>query len=83
MQLYHLDSEGIPEYINEIEDDQARSERSKNLIIDATLIIIATNAMLSTDKFPQSNEDWEELDVSQRKWERWKTTYRTAEKRRR
>ena len=39
------------------------------------------NAMLSTDKFPQSNKDWEDLEVTQRMWARWKTTYHAAEKR--
>ena len=38
------------------------------------------NAMLSTDKFPQSNKDWEDLEVTQRMWARWKTTYHAAEK---
>ena len=36
--------------------------------------------MLSTEQFPSTNEDWEELDVSQCIGTRWKTTHRAAAK---
>ena len=36
--------------------------------------------MLSTEKFPRTNEYWEELDVRQCMWTKWKTTYHVAEK---
>ena len=52
MQHYHLYSKGIREYINKLKEAQAKSERANNLITDATLVIIATNAMLSAEKFP-------------------------------
>ena len=49
MQFYHLDSKGIPEYNIEIEDAQSKVERANNTITEATLVIIATNAILSTE----------------------------------
>ena len=58
MQLYHLDSKGIPEYINEPKDDQAKAEQENNPITDTTRVIIATNAMVSTEKFSRVNKDW-------------------------
>ena len=70
MQCYHLDSEVIPEYINKLEDAQAKAEQANNLITNATLFIIAMNAMLVTEKFPQDKEDWEELNVTQPTWAR-------------
>ena len=48
MQHYHIDTKGILEYINELEDTLANAEQAKNPITDATLILIVTNAMLST-----------------------------------
>ena len=69
-QRYHLDSEGIPEYANKPEDAQAKAEWANNPITNTTLIIIATTPMLITEKFPRANEDWEELDISQRTWAR-------------
>ena len=80
MQHYHLYSKGIREYINKLKEAQAKVERANNLITDATLVIIATNAMLSAEKFPWSNEDWEELDVAQCTWARRKTAYCAAAK---
>ena len=44
------------------------------------LMIIATNAMLTTEKFPRKNEDWEELDYGDHTWTNWKKLYRTAAK---
>ena len=55
MQLYHLDMEGIPEYIKALEDNQNQSNQAGNPIADATLLLIATKAMLSTDCFPHAN----------------------------
>ena len=59
MKRYHLESEIIPEYINEIEDAQAKAERANNRITDTMLVIIATNTMLSTEKLPRTNKGWE------------------------
>ena len=52
MQHYHLDTEGILEYVNALEDAQKLSKRSGNPITENTLLLIATNAMLSTDSSP-------------------------------
>ena len=65
MQCYHIDSKGIPEYINKLRDAQAKAKRENNLITNLTLVIIATNAMLSTEQFTRANKDWEKLDVVQ------------------
>ena len=55
-QLYHIDREGIMEYINELEDDQAMTEQANNPITNTTPAIIATNAILSKEKLPQANK---------------------------
>ena len=66
MQEYHTDSKVILEYINTLEDAQKKSKRGtgNNLITDATLLLIATNAMLKTGVHPQTTDKWEYLDVS-------------------
>ena len=50
MQNMRTNSEGNPEYINYLEDDQAKSKRVKVPVTDTMLMlmIIATNAMLRT-----------------------------------
>ena len=54
--------------------------RSGNPITDDKLVIITMNAILSTEKFPCANEDWEELDVSLRMWLKWKEMYQATDK---
>ena len=61
MQTYHEDMEGIPTYINMLEDAQKQSNRAGNPITDPTLLLFASNAMLRTDQFPWANEIWEDL----------------------
>lgn len=80
MQQYHLEAEGIPEYINLLEDAQKKATRAGNPITDATVVIIATNAMLGTEQFPRANDDWEEMDPSLRSWTAWKKLYKTADR---
>ena len=48
--------EGIPTYINMLEDAQKQSNRAGNPITDPTLLLFASNEMLRTDQFPQANE---------------------------
>ena len=48
MHKMHLEAEGIPEYINLLEDAHKKAVRAGNPITAATVVMIATNAMLST-----------------------------------
>ena len=79
MQMYHEDMEGIPEYINKLEDAQKQSTRAGNLVTDPTLLLFAANAMLRTNRFPWANKIWEELTGADRTWKRWKAIYRKAD----
>ena len=58
MQHYHQDMKGIPEYINTLEDAQKRSKRAGNPITEDTLLLIATNTMISAERFPLADEIW-------------------------
>ena len=75
MQTYHEDMEVIPTYVNKLEDAQKQSNRAGNPITDTTLLLFASNAMLRTDRFPRSNEIWEDLPSDKQTWARWKTIY--------
>ena len=67
MQSYHLevevDVEGIPKYINMLEDAQWQSVRSGRTIADETLLLFASTAMLTSERFPQARAEWEERAV--------------------
>ena len=58
MQRYHLEVKGIPEYINMLEDAQRQAGRAGRTIADKTLLLFASTAMLTTEKFPRANDDW-------------------------
>ena len=57
-QRYHLYSQVILEYINNLEYSQSKSTRANNPVKYSTLVIIAKNTMLSTDKSLRTNEIW-------------------------
>ena len=56
MQTYHEDMYGIPTYINMLEDAQNQSNRAGILIMDSTLLLFASYAMLRTGRFLRANE---------------------------
>ena len=60
IQCYHLEVKGIPEYINMLEDAQRQAGRAGRKITDETLLLFASAAMLTSQRFPQANDDWEE-----------------------
>ena len=68
----HKDSEGTPEYISTLEDGRDKAARVGAPISNNMLVIIATKAMLTTEQYPRTNEDWEEFDVIDKTWPAWK-----------
>ena len=46
----------------------------------ATLFMIATKAMLASQRFRMTNEEWEEIGKSSQTWGKWKELYKKAEK---
>ena len=60
MQHYHLEFEGIPEYINMLEDTHQKSGWAGRTITDGTLLLFASMAMLTRERFPRANYNWED-----------------------
>ena len=71
MQRYHLEVEGIPEYINMLEDAQRQAVREGRTIADETLLLFVSTAMLTSERFPRSNDDWEERAEIYKTWPQW------------
>ena len=78
MQRYHLEVEGIPEYINMLEDAQREAGRAGRIISDETLLLFSSTAMLKSERFPRTNDDWEDRVERYKTWEQWKTAYKRA-----
>ena len=57
MQRYHLEVEGIPKYINMLEDAQRQAGRVGHTISDETLLLFASTAILNSERFPRANDD--------------------------
>ena len=61
MQRYHIKVDGIPEYINMIEDAQKQAGRSGQTIAEKNLLLFAIPSMLTTERYPQANNYWEDI----------------------
>ena len=59
MQRYHIEFEGIPEYVNMLEDSQQQAGRAGRTITDNILLLFAITEMLTSERFPRLNDDWE------------------------
>ena len=70
MRDYHHTAEGIPEYINMLEDAQRSALRidANNPITNASVLVIATSAFLKDNRFPRTSEDWEDLSSTEKTW---------------
>ena len=78
MQRYHLEVEGIPEYINMLEDAQRKAGRVGQTIADETVLLFAGTAMLTSERFPRANDDLEERVERDKIWPQWKTAYKRS-----
>ena len=48
-------------------------------IPDNYLMVVATKAMLSSERFPRANEDWEDLEEDSKSWKKWCELYKKAD----
>ena len=78
MQRYHLEVEGIPKYINMLEDAQRQAGRVGQTIAKKTLLLFSTTEMLTIERFPRANNDWEERAERDKTWMQWKVAYKKA-----
>ena len=78
MQRYHLEVEGIPEYINMLKDAQRQSGRAGPTIADETLLLFASTAMLTNEQFLRVNDNWEERAERENNWTQWKAVRKKA-----
>ena len=76
MQQYHLKVGWIPNYINMIEDAQKQAGQAGRTIANKTLLLFVITAMLTTERYPWINDDWEDQSEDQRTWADWKTSYK-------
>ena len=61
-----------------LEDTQRQAVRAGRTIVDETLLLFASTAMLTSERFSHANDDWEELMESDKTWSQWKTAYKRS-----
>ena len=77
MQLYIHEVEGTPKYINMLEDAKKKMGRSGRTISNETLLLFASTAMLTMERYPRANDNWEDRAEANITWADWKTAYKT------
>jgi hypothetical protein len=75
---FYAAAEGIPEYINALEDAQCKLAQAKLPMVDVQLLAIASTAVLASDHFPCTTGAWEALPAVSKMWTAWKATYHVA-----
>ncbi len=68
MHQYYVQSDGIPQYINMLEDAQKKAKRAGMPIADIELVMMALVAVLLAQHFPREVDDWEGLPSGSRTW---------------
>ena len=68
MRDMHLTSNTIADYIEALKDAQRKGKRANNPVSDEYLVMVATKAIMSSNRFPRADDDWEDLDPLNRDW---------------
>ena len=75
MRTMHVTTDTIPQYIVALEKAQMQAERADMPILENYLMMVATKAMLSSERCPRDNKDFEELDKSHKLLAKWCELY--------
>ena len=78
MHSYYVQADGIPQYINMLEDAQKKAKRAGMPIADVELVMMASAAVLVAQHFPRKVDDCEGLPTTSRTWTAWKKAVRLA-----
>jgi len=73
MMSFYATAEGIPEYINKLEDAQHKLARANLPMQDVQLLAIASTAVLASQHFPRATDEWEAMAPALKTWATLKT----------
>ena len=78
MMGYYATVEGIPEYIDKLEEAQRKLARANLPMSDDQLLAIASTSVMAAEHFPRATDEWEALPRNNKTWTAWKAHYRSA-----
>ena len=61
-----------------LKDAQRQAGRPGRAISDETLLLFASTAMLTSERFPRANDAWEDRAETDKTWAAWKLAYKQA-----
>ena len=76
MRTMQVSTDTILQYIAALEKAQLQVARAEMPIPDNYLMMVATKAMLSLERFPQKNEEWEDIEKVSKSWMKWCELYK-------
>ena len=79
MRTMHVTTDTIPQYIVALDKAQLQAVRAEMPIPDNYLMMVATKAMLSSERFPRANEEWEDLEKVSKFWMKWCKIYKKTD----
>ena len=75
MRTMDVTTDTIPQYIAALEKSQLQAARAEIPILDNYHIMVATKAMLLSERFPWANKDWEDIENLSKSWMKWCKLY--------
>ena len=75
---YYKEAVVILKYINMLEEYQLKSKLANLPISNDTLISISTKAVLTSDDFTRTTDEWEDIENSNKTWSQCKEDYSKA-----
>ena len=75
----HVSTNTIPQYIVALEKRQLQAARAEMPILDNYLMMVATKAMLSSERLPRANKYWEDLKRVSKWWMNWCELYKKSD----
>jgi hypothetical protein len=78
MMQYHMQADGIPQFIVVMEEAQKKAKRAGMPIANIKLIMMALAAVLAAQHFPHEFNDWEGFPGATCMWQAWKVAFRLA-----
>ena len=78
MKMIYSDAEGIPQFINAMEEVQQKSKRAKLVINGEYMHDVALKSLLQSDEYETETRECSKIPDDQKTWTAWKATFQEA-----
>ena len=78
MKTLFRNAEGIPQFINSMEEAHRKSKRVKLVISDKYMHAVALKSLLQSGEYETETWEWSKIPEDKQTWAEWKTTFQAA-----